>query len=255
MPTAIVAGNWKMNTSIEEAVTLATNLVKGLDTIMGVEKVLCPPFVSLESMSKIVSGTSVKLGAQNMHHQGKGAFTGEVSPTMLEGICQYVILGHSERRYQFGETDELINLKLKAAFDAGLWPILCVGETLEQRQTSRTAETVENQIKSGLSHLHNYADLVIAYEPVWAIGTGVAATPEIATEVMGGVILRGLADLYGGDAASQVPLLYGGSVTPENVEGFVTKECIHGALVGGASLLANQFIEIARITARVKSQS
>ena len=255
MPTPIVAGNWKMNTSIEEAVTLATKLVKGLDTISGVEKILCPPFVSLESVSKMVSGTSVKLGAQNMYHQEKGAFTGETSPTMLAGMCQYVILGHSERRHQFGETDDVINLKLKAAFDAGLWPILCVGETLEQRQAGRAAEIVENQVKAGLGSLHNIDELVVAYEPVWAIGTGVAATPEIATELMGGVILGTLAELYGGDAAGQVPLLYGGSITPENVEGFVTEECVHGALVGGSSLLADQFIEIARITARVKSQS
>ena len=255
MPTPIVAGNWKMNTSIQEAVTLASELVTGLDTIKGVEKVLCPPFVSLESVSRIVSGTSVKLGAQNMYHREKGAFTGEISPTMLAGMCQYVLLGYSERRHHLGETDELINLKLKAAFEAGLSPILCVGETLEQREAGKAAEIVGNQVKAGLASLHNTNKLVIAYEPVWAIGTGVAATPEIASEMMGGVILRSLSELFGDDAAGQAPLLYGGSVTGENVEKFVREECVHGALVGGASLQVDQFVQITRVTAATKGHT
>ena len=252
MPIPIIAGNWKMNTSISEAVTLATVLVKGLDPIDGVEKVLCPPFVSLESVSRIVSGTSVKLGAQNMYYPDKGAFTGEVSPIMLAGMCQYVILGHSERRHHFGESDELINLKIKATFEAGLRPILCVGESLEQREAGKASQTVKNQVQTDLSSLHNIDQLVIAYEPVWAIGTGVPATPETASEMMRGVILRCLAELYGDHAAGEVPLVYGGSVTPENVEAFVSEECIHGALVGGASLQAEKFVEIVRITAGVK---
>ncbi len=252
MPVPTVAGNWKMNTSIQEASVLAQDLVQTLDSVNPVETVLCPPFVSLEAVSVAIKGSSIKLGAQNMYHQEKGAFTGEVSPTMLADLCQFVILGHSERRQHFGETDQLINLKVKAAFTAGLRPILCVGETLEHRESGKAPEVVAGQVKAGLNSLHNIAGLVMAYEPVWAIGTGVAATPEIAAEIMGGVILATLTGLYGADAASKVPILYGGSVTPENVEGFVRKKSIHGALVGGASLRADQFAEIVRTTARVK---
>ena len=252
MPVPTVTGNWKMNTSIQEAGKLARDLVQTLDSTNPVETVLCPPFVSLEAVSAAIKGSSVKLGAQNMYHQEKGAFTGEVSPTMLADLCQFVILGHSERRHHFGETDQLINLKVKAAFAAGLRPILCVGETLEQRQGGKAAEVVADQMKAGLDSLHNTTGLVMAYEPVWAIGTGVAATPETAAEIMGGVILATLTGLYGVDAANQVPLLYGGSVTPENVEGFLVEESVHGALVGGASLRADQFAKIVRTTARVK---
>ena len=252
MPVPTVAGNWKMNTSIQEANWLALDLVETLDSTDLVETVLCPPFVSLEAVSAAIKGSSIKLGAQNMYYQEKGAFTGEVSPTMLADLCQFVILGHSERRLHFGETDQLINLKVKAAFAAGLRPILCVGETLEQREGGKAAKVVADQMKAGLDSLHNITSLVMAYEPVWAIGTGVAATPETASEIMGGVILATLTALYGADVADQVPLLYGGSVTPENVEGFVREESVHGALVGGASLRADQFAEIVRTTARVK---
>ena len=254
MPLPIVAGNWKMNTTVAEAVDLARDLVEALDPISGVEKLICPPFVSLEPVGRAIEGSPIRLGAQNMHHEGKGAFTGEVSPGMLSGLCQYVILGHSERRQLFGETDQVVNLKVKAAFDAGLRPILCVGETLDQRQAGEAARVVEGQVKSGLCSLHNISGLVLAYEPVWAIGTGVAATPETAREIMGGVILRTLDELYGQDAAAWVPLLYGGSVNPENVADFVKEDCIHGGLVGGASLQADQFAEIVRITADAKSR-
>ena len=252
MPDPIIAGNWKMNTSIEEAIQLASDMVEALDSVRGVEKVLCPPFISLEPVSKVIRGSSIKLGAQTMHHQVNGAFTGEISPAMLAGLCQYVILGHSERRQHFSESDQFINLKVKAAFEVGLRPILCVGETLEQRKEGKASAVVENQVKECLNSLHNISGMVIAYEPVWAIGTGVAATPETASEIMGGVIRRTLMDLYGEQATGQVPLLYGGSVNPENVEGYVAEESVHGALVGGASLRADQFVEIVRITARVK---
>ena len=252
MPVPIVAGNWKMNTSVNEAMKLALELLELLDSISQIEKVLCPPFISLEPVWRIIHGSSIALGAQNMHHQERGAFTGEVSPAMLAGLCQFVILGHSERRQQFGETDDYINLKVKAAVVAGMRPILCVGETLEQRQQGMAGEVVANQVKAGLDGLGSADGLVMAYEPVWAIGTGVAATPEIASEIMGGTILRMLTELYGESALSQVPLLYGGSVTPENVAAFVREESIHGALVGGASLRAVQFVEIVRITAEAK---
>ena len=252
MPIPIVAGNWKMNTSIGEAVELALSMVKDLDAVAGVQKVLCPPFVSLESVGRAIAGSSISLGAQNMYYQEKGAFTGEVSPAMLAGLSRFVILGHSERRQHFGEGDELINFKVKAAFEVGLRPILCVGETLEQRQGARASKVVANQVRAGLSSLHNIQGLVIAYEPIWAIGTGVSATPEIASEMMGGVILPTLIDLYGENVASEVPLLYGGSVNADNVGEFVGERCIHGALVGGASLQASQFVEIVRTTAEAK---
>jgi triosephosphate isomerase len=252
MPVPIVVGNWKMNTSVSEALKLALDMKEALEPVQRVEKVICPPFISLEPVSRAIQGSSVKLGAQNMHYQEKGAFTGEVSPPMLADMCQYVILGHSERRQHFGESDTLINLKVKAACEAGLRPILCVGETLEQREEGRAADVVAGQVKAGLDSLHNISGVVMAYEPIWAIGTGVAATPGTASEVMGGVILRTLAEIYGEQVAAQVPLLYGGSVNADNVEGFVNEKSIHGALVGGASLRADQFAEIAWKTARSK---
>ena len=252
MPVPMVAGNWKMNTTVAEAVTLAQAVKEVADSIPGVDVVLCPPFISLEPVSRAIQGSSLKLGAQNMYHQPGGAFTGEISPAMLSGVCRYVILGHSERRQHFGEDDQLVNLKVKAAFEAGLLPILCVGETLEERQGGTATDVVAAQVKGGLESLHNITGLVVAYEPVWAIGTGVSATPETAVAIMGGVIRATIQGLYGSEVAGQVPLLYGGSVNPDNVEGFVTEESIHGALVGGASLRADQFAEIVRITARVK---
>ena len=252
MPTPLVAGNWKMNTSVGEALKLALELVETLDGVPQVERVICPPFISLEPVSRVIQGSTIKLGAQNMHQQQQGAFTGEISPAMLANLCQYVILGHSERRLHFGESDEIINLKVKAASEAELRPILCVGETLEQRQGGSAADTVAGQVRSGLSGLHKPVGLTVAYEPVWAIGTGVAATPDVAEEIMGNAILRTLTELYGESIASQVPLLYGGSVNPDNIEGFIKEKDIHGALVGGASLRADQFSEIVRITSEVK---
>ena len=253
MPRPIVAGNWKMNTSVHEAVRLTLDL-KPLDHVPLVEKVICPPFVSLDAVSRVLEGSSIKLGAQNMYYKEKGAFTGEISPAMLAGMCQFVVLGHSERRQHFGESNELINLKVKAAFEVGLRPILCVGETLDQRERGEAAAFVASQVKACLDGLHNIDELVIAYEPIWAIGTGVPATPEIASEMMGGVIIDALSNIYGSDIASRVPLLYGGSVTPDNVDGFVKEECVHGSLVGGASLKADQFLEIVSITAVAKER-
>ena len=252
MPTPIVAGNWKMNTTLPEAVRLASQVSAALGSLRQVEVVLCPPFVSLAAVGQMLGNTAIKLGAQNMHHQEKGAFTGEVSVSMLTNLCQYVILGHSERRLHFGESDEMINRKVQAAFNTGLRPILCVGETLQQREEGAAAEVVTNQVRGALKDLHNIQNLAVAYEPVWAIGTGMAATPETAVEMMGGVILRVLGELYGEEMAEGVPLLYGGSVTPQNVEGFVSQECVHGALVGGASLDAGQFTAIVESTLRAK---
>ena len=254
MPVPMVAGNWKMNTTVAEAVALAQAVVEVADSVRGVDVVLCPPFISLEPVSRAIQGSSLKLGAQNMYHQPSGAFTGEISPAMLSGICRYVILGHSERRQYFAEDDQLVNLKVKAAFEAGLLPILCVGEPLEQREGGTATDVVAAQVRGGLDSLHNIEGLAVAYEPVWAIGTGVSASPETAAEIMGGAIRDTLTQLYGQQVAGGVPLLYGGSVNPDNVEGFVKEETIHGALVGGASLRADQFAEIVRKISEAKSE-
>ena len=251
MPRSIVAGNWKMNTTPQSAADLAAGVAAGADSVGNVELIVCPPFVSLSAVSKAVAGSGVQVGAQNMHQEGSGAFTGEVSAEMLTGLCQYVILGHSERRQLFGEIDETVNLKVRAALLSGLRPILCVGETLEQRESGDAADVVEGQVLAGLADVPDITDVVVAYEPVWAIGTGRAATPEIAQEIMGGAILDALRDLFG-DAAEEVPLLYGGSVNAANAGEFAAQGSIHGGLVGGASLQAGQFLEVAKAVAAAR---
>ncbi len=252
MPTPLVAGNWKMNTNLAGAVELAASVKEGATSLSCVELILCPPYVSLAAVGDALRGTCVKVGAQNMHFEEAGAFTGEIAPSMLQGLCDYVILGHSERRQLFGEQDSLINQKVKAAIQHGLRPILCVGETLEQRESGKAEDIIRQQLRDGLAGIVDISSLVAAYEPVWAIGTGRAATPEIAAEVMGGAMLETLRSLYSA-AADQVPLLYGGSVNPGNVAGYAAESCIHGSLVGGASLQADQFLEIAKITAETKA--
>lgn len=246
MAAPLLVANWKMNTTVAEASNLAQDIRGGFDTESKVTLVLCPPYVSLATVSDAVSGSSIKVGAQNMHFENSGAFTGEVSPTMLLGLCDYVILGHSERRQLFGESDDLINRKVLAALEHGLRPILCVGETLEEQEAGHASAVIGRQLRGGLGNVSDITSLVVAYEPVWAIGTGRAATPEIAAEMMGGTIRQTIQSLFG-DAADQVPLLYGGSVNPGNIQGFAGEESIDGALVGGASLQADQFLEIARI--------
>ena len=257
MPNPVVAGNWKMNTTLAEAAGLAADIRDGLrsvspGSVSNVELILCPPFLYLNTVRETVAGSSIKVAAQNMHFEASGAFTGEIAPPMLQGICDYVILGHSERRQLFGETDALVNRKIKAAFQHGLRPILCVGETLEQRESGQAGVVVGQQLGAALSEVVDIMGLVVAYEPVWAIGTGGAATPDIAAEIMGGPLLETLHSLFG-SAAEDVPLLYGGSVNPGNVYSFAQQSCIHGALVGGASLQADQFLEIARAVAGAKA--
>ena len=257
MPNPVVAGNWKMNTTLAEAAGLAADIRDGLrsvspGSVSNVELILCPPFLYLNTVRETVAGSSIKVAAQNMHFEASGAFTGEIAPPMLQGICDYVILGHSERRQLFGETDALVNRKIKAAFQHGLRPILCVGETLEQRESGQAGVVVGQQLGAALSEVVDIMGLVVAYEPVWAIGTGRAATPDIAAEIMGGPLLETLHSLFG-SAAEDVPLLYGGSVNPGNVYSFAQQSCIHGALVGGASLQADQFLEIARAVAGAKA--
>lgn len=248
MVRPFVAGNWKMNTTVEEAMRLASSLRYSLEGLQESTVVLCPPFVSLDRVSGVLKGSVLKIGAQDVYYEEKGAFTGEVSTAMLRDLCEYVLLGHSERRLLFGETDELVNRKLHKVMDSGLNPILCVGEKLDQRQEGREEQVVRESLLSCLEGLNNCKGLVIAYEPVWAIGTGLAATGEQSEAVLG-FIRELLLQRFGSDSMN-VPLLYGGSVTPENISEFVSQQNVDGALVGGASLDANQFQSIVRTVAK-----
>ena len=251
MTISIVAGNWKMNTTLREATHLVSKMKPRLDAVESVRKVVCPPFVSLASVAGLLRGSTISLGAQNMHHEDSGAYTGEVSPKMVAELCEYVVLGHSERRQHFGETDESVNLKVRAAFRVELKPILCVGEGLHERDEGRAEAVVESQLRGGLEGVETVGGLVVAYEPVWAIGTGRAATPDVAQGMMA-IIRSVLASLYGRDTASDVPILYGGSVNPANASDFMREPDIDGALVGGASLDADSFVEIVRLAAQVQ---
>jgi len=242
-----------MNTTLPEARSLIEELRKTLKGIKGVEKVICPPFISLALARELLEGTDIKLGAQNMYFEERGAYTGEISPSMLSGLCEYVILGHSERRGYFGEDDKLVNKKVKAAISFGLKPILCVGERLEERDAGQTEEVVTRQVREGLRDLDSLPGLVIAYEPVWAIGTGRPATGEEANRVSR--LIRGLvAELYGDTVAGELRIQYGGSVTKANIAEFISQPEIDGALVGGASLKAEEFSSIIEQTARIKGQ-
>jgi triosephosphate isomerase len=251
MRLPLVAGNWKMNKTVEEARQLVLSMTLQLIQINGVEKVLCPPFPALSAVSTMLAGIEIGLGAQNMHWEQQGAFTGEVSPAMVKEFCQYVILGHSERRTHFGETDYGVNKKVLAAERQDLTPIVCVGETLEQYEANRTDEVVSGQIRLGLAGITPAfaSRLVVAYEPVWAIGTGRASTGDNANRVTG-VIRAGLAGLFGQEAAQAVRILYGGSVTADNAAEFFRQPEIDGALVGGASLKAGDFIAITQAASK-----
>ncbi|MBO9368595.1 MAG: triose-phosphate isomerase [Chloroflexi bacterium] len=249
----LVAGNWKMHNTVEETRHLVFALGGPLRMVEGVETVICPPFPSLLAAAALLKGTGIGLGAQNMHWEDKGAFTGEVSPLMIKEFCRYVILGHSERRACFCETDEIVNRKLLAAQKHELIPILCVGETLEEREKGETGAIVERQVRSALQGVRREfaAHLVIAYEPVWAIGTGRAARVEDAAEVIGNVIRPTLAEAFGEEVAQSVRVLYGGSVNASNAAAFLQHPEIDGALVGGASLKANEFIAIVQAAQKV----
>ena len=255
MPTPFAAANWKMNLTVAEAVGLAECMHGGLAALTGVTRVVCPPFTAVAAVAAALEGSGVGVGAQNMHPETGGAFTGEVSGPMVRDLCGYVIVGHSERRHLFGETDEFVNRKVRAALDLGLTPIFCLGETLEQREAGRADAVCREQLLRGLDGLNGdaIARVVVAYEPIWAIGTGRAATPLLAQEVMGG-LRRELGGLAGA-AAADLPLLYGGSVNPDNIAAFVAEADIDGALVGGASLRADHFIAIASAVAQAGAAS
>lgn len=251
MRTPVIAGNWKMNKTPAEAAELARAVVTEIETIGRVERVLCPPFVALAALAPVVAGTGIGLGAQNMHWEKSGAFTGEIAAPMLVGLCQYVILGHSERRQYFGETDETVNKKVKAALAHGLTPIVCVGENLAENEAGRTGEVVTRHIRGAYAGLsaEDALKTIVAYEPVWAIGTGKAATPEQANAVMGEYIRSLLKDLYSAAVADALRLQYGGSVTAANAAALMAQPEIDGALVGGASLKPAEFAAIVRAAA------
>lgn len=247
MRQQIIAGNWKMHTNLAEATILVEGLKQALsESNTEREVVVCPPFTGLSTVCDLAEDTAIRVGAQNMHYEEKGAFTGEVSPVMVADLgCHYVILGHSERRQYFGETDELINKKIKAAFQNDIVPILCVGESLEQREANETQAFIDSQLDAGLVDLtaEQVGQMVIAYEPIWAIGTGKTATAEQAGEVC--TAIRGkVKALFGQEAADAVRIQYGGSVKGSNAKEILSQPDIDGALVGGASLKVEDFMAI-----------
>lgn len=247
MRKKVIAGNWKMNNDINES----EKLVNELKALLKAEKtncdvIICPPFTSLNEVAKLIGGSLIKLGAQNMHYEESGAFTGEVSAQMLKSTgCEYVILGHSERRTIFNESDELINMKIKKALSEGLKPIFCVGELLEERESGATNDVVKRQLLKGLANIsaEEIKNIIIAYEPVWAIGTGKTATPAQAQEVH--EFIRDLIEIsFSLDVAENIIIQYGGSVKPENAKELLSQRDIDGALVGGACLKAESFMGI-----------
>ena len=244
----MVAGNWKMNKGLYETRDLIREMIPVLHDVQDVEVVICPPFVGLGVARREVDESAIKLGAQNMHWADSGAFTGEISPVILKELCEYVILGHSERRAMFGETDETVNKKVLAALAHELKPIVCVGETLEENQSGITAEVVSRQVRADLAGLtqEQAEQVVIAYEPVWAIGTGLAATPEGANAVHKDVIRPILRELFGEEIGDGMRILYGGSVNPGNAEELFGQSDIDGGLIGGASLKAESFIALVK---------
>ena len=243
-----IAGNWKMNKTVGEALDLIRQLKASLSNIEGVEVAVAPPFTALYAISQELKGSFIRLAAQNLFYEEKGAFTGEISPLMLKEIgCQYVIIGHSERRQFFGETDEIVNRRIKAALGQGVKPIFCMGEILKEREEGKAFSVIEKQVEGGLRGIgeEEVKDIVIAYEPVWAIGTGKTATPGQAEEVHR-FIRKRLERFYSREMAEGIRIQYGGSVTPENIKGLMSQENIDGALVGGASLKSETFSKIVR---------
>lgn len=251
MRRPLVAGNWKMFMTSAEARLLVSEMLPGLTAIQGVEIVICPPYTSILPVAAMLEGTQISVGAQNMHWEASGAYTGEISPSMLAEYCKYVIIGHSERRAYFGETDEGVNRKVKAALAHDLVPIMCVGETLEENESGKTEAVVSRQVREGLSgvEMDSIHMVVIAYEPVWAIGTGRAATADGANQVIAGIIRRVLGEMFSPSLAQEGRVLYGGSVKASNAGEFFTQPDIDGALVGGASLKVNEFVPIVRAAA------
>jgi triosephosphate isomerase len=244
--TPLIAGNWKMNMTVDQTAQLLRTLTETHRPQTGVEILVCPPFTALQTAAGSLKGSAIRLGAQNLHWEESGAYTGEISAAMLSELCEYVIIGHSERRALFGETDQSVNLKVKSALGHQLKPIVCVGETLAENEAGQTAEVVSRQVRVGLAELDRsqVGGLVVAYEPVWAIGTGKAATPEAASDVVEVIIRPALEFLFNREIAQAIRVLYGGSVKPDNARAFFRARGIDGGLVGGASLQAETFMAI-----------
>jgi len=247
MREKIIAGNWKMNMDLSESINLVSGLKSGLkNKEVNCKVIICPPYIALDTAKELVKDSVIKLGAQNMHFEENGAFTGEISAGMLKSVgCEYVILGHSERRTIFNEPDELINKKMHKALSSGLKPIFCIGETLEERESNKTFDVIQRQVTKGLEGISKFemGNVILAYEPVWAIGTGKTATPAQAEEVH--QFIRNLLDkLYDSETSNGVVIQYGGSVKPDNAHELLHQKNIDGALVGGACLKADSFIKI-----------
>jgi triosephosphate isomerase len=243
-----IAGNWKMNTTVDEAVALAKAVVEKMGKVIDVDIAVCPPYISLKAVSDVVKGSSVKLGAQDVHWEAKGAYTGKVSCAMLKSVgVEYVIIGHSEQRQYFHETNETVNKKVKAALAAGLLPIVCVGETLDERKTGKLFSIVEAQTKGAFAGVSRADALkcTIAYEPVWAIGTGEVATPQQANE-MHAFIRKQVAGMYDSDTAAAMRIQYGGSMKPDNAKALLALSDVDGGLIGGAALKADDFFGIVK---------
>ncbi|HVC34035.1 MAG TPA: triose-phosphate isomerase [Chloroflexota bacterium] len=251
MRVPLIAGNWKMHTTVDEAIALVEQMRPRLEQVGGVEQVLCPPFVSLAALHRLLEASPIQVGAQNVYWEEQGAYTGEISPLMLAPLCRYVIVGHSERRQYFGATDETVNRQIRAIVPHRLAPIMCVGESPREKEAGLTAQVVERQVRGGLAGFASCPGLVVAYEPVWAIGTGRAANGDDAA-LVGGQIRRILVGTFGAGVASSTRILYGGSVTGANIREFVKQEEIDGALVGGASLRPDDFVAIVQATASSK---
>lgn len=247
----MVAGNWKMHKTVSESVALVQQLELATRGVQAVDMLVCPPYTAISAVADEVAGSNIQVGAQNMHWQESGAFTGEISPLMLQDLCEYVIIGHSERRSLFGETDEMVNKRINAAVDHGLKPILCVGETLEENEAGSTAEVVSRQVRQGLAGFSagQASDLILAYEPVWAIGTGRAASAEGANDVIAVIIRPALDHVFGDGFAESTRVLYGGSIKPNNAAELFAQSDIDGGLVGGASLNAEDFAAIIKAAA------
>jgi triosephosphate isomerase len=254
MRTSIIAGNWKMHKTVTESVDFANELAPRLAAFEAVERVVCPTFLALSAVAQALKGTQIGVGAQDAHWEAQGAYTSQVSSAMLQGIAQYVIVGHSETRAYLNETDERVNKKIKAALAYGLNPIVAVGESLEQNEAGETESYVSGQVRAALTGIDaaNMAKITLAYEPIWAIGTGKNATGEIANNIIGGTIRKTLVDLYGNEVAQSVRIQYGGSVKPDNMAEYMSQPDIDGALVGGASLKVDDFAALIEIAAQVK---
>ncbi len=254
MRTPIIAGNWKMFKTLPESVEFVRELAPKLAPYSSVERVICPTFIALASVAEALKGTSIKVGAQNVHWEDSGAFTSQISPTMLQGLVEYVIIGHSECRAYLGDLDEHVNNKAKAALAHGIKPIIAVGESLQQYEAGETQSFVGGQVRAALDGIPaaDMERIVLAYEPIWAIGTGRNASGEIAQTIIGGTIRATLRDLYGAGIADLVRIQYGGSVKPGNMAEYMSQPDIDGALVGGASLKVDDFTKLVEVAAQVK---